>query len=49
MAADTKTSKTIKINFFSRMADLVYLAEILYVLLVGRESVAQWYQNEKNL
>ena len=35
MATDTKNSKTIKINFFSRMAWYTYLAEILYVLLMG--------------
>ena len=34
MAADTKNSKTIKINFFSRKS-LVFLAKILYGVLEG--------------
>ena len=35
MAADTKNSKTIRIIFFQN--GIVYLAEILYVLLVRRQ------------
>ena len=34
MAANAKNSKTIKINFFSRMV-MVYLADILYEALMG--------------
>ena len=50
MAADTKNSKTIKINFFLQNG-LVYLAEIMYVVLMGPwcSEISNWRQSVSEL